>query len=174
LREEDFNIFAKSVSRSRDAWVIAAKSIARDLLASFSRGGVLPPWESVDRDLIAGILKDKFGFQRAYFFLELLDMEEQHIKEAKEMITEKSITKGEKLYIASERRASEASESVRTPAGAPPHIFFLSIFCRRIKHHKFVTKTAPHGAVLCTRGRGECNCRRVHGRMFKSALLSSY
>ena len=43
-------------------------------------------------------MKDRFGFQRAYHYLGLLDMSEPHVSATKDFVVAESCGKGEKLY----------------------------------------------------------------------------
>jgi len=60
----------------------------------------MPPlnWKSLEREEVALVLKDRFGFQRAYHYLGLLDMSEPHVSATKDFVVAESCGKGEKLY----------------------------------------------------------------------------
>ena len=55
-------------------------------------------WKSLEREEVALVLKDRFGFQRAYHYLGLLDMSEPHVSATKDFVVAESCGKGEKLY----------------------------------------------------------------------------
>jgi len=50
----------------------------------------------------------------------------------------------------------------------------VSIFGVLAKHRHFVAKTASYGAVLYSRGRGECGCRGVLTTRARNAFVTSY
>eukprot|EP00520_Triparma_pacifica_P014735 CAMPEP_0118637068 /NCGR_PEP_ID=MMETSP0785-20121206/2958_1 /TAXON_ID=91992 /ORGANISM="Bolidomonas pacifica, Strain CCMP 1866" /LENGTH=661 /DNA_ID=CAMNT_0006528235 /DNA_START=88 /DNA_END=2070 /DNA_ORIENTATION=- len=94
---QDFNLFAR-IPSTKAAWRHAAINIVLDLMAAMSKTKTAPPWEKVPRELARKLLKDHFGYQKAYFFLELLDMRDEALVEELENVKAKALEKGQYLY----------------------------------------------------------------------------
>jgi len=97
IPSEDFNLFAR-IPTTKAAWQHTARNITLDLLAERSRNKVAPPWKLVSRIIAGRILKDRFGYQNAYFFMKLLDFREDHVVEKEEEIKLAALEDGELLY----------------------------------------------------------------------------
>ena len=97
IPSSDFNLFAR-VQTMKKAWKVACQNISLDILAGMSRTGTPPPWEKVEREVIAKQLKAIFGYQLAYFFLETMEIEEPHMLAIKADVDTKSLEKGERLH----------------------------------------------------------------------------
>ena len=116
----DFNLFAR-VHTTKSAWRHTAKTIVLDLMAASSSKGVAPPWDQVSAPLAKKLLKDHFGYQKAYYFLDLLDMREDSVVNTESKIKELALHNGELLYdewlkVSESRSASCASTFMDFPA----------------------------------------------------------
>ena len=95
--DADFNLFARLHSR-KDGYKHATKSICLDMLARVSPDRTAPKWEDIDRDVVARLLKTRFGYQVAYEFMDLLDIREPHVNATLDRLKLDAVDKGELIY----------------------------------------------------------------------------
>ncbi|GMI21462.1 hypothetical protein TrCOL_g3127 [Triparma columacea] len=97
IPSEDFNLFAR-IPTTKAAWRHTAKNITLDLMANMSSTKTPPPWEQVSKPIARTVLKNHFGYQKAYFFIELLDMRDEAQIEEIERVKASALEKGMFCY----------------------------------------------------------------------------
>ena len=97
IPSQDFNLFAR-IPSTKAAWRHAAKNITLDLMAAMSSSKTAPPWDQISIPIARTALKNHFGYQKAYFFLELLDMRDEAQVEEIEAVKAAALEKGMFCY----------------------------------------------------------------------------